>query len=117
MKRNQIAIIALALVLSCNTARANKFVIGSGVETCGGWTRSNPGMKTQRIAWVLGFLSGVNFVVEPDILKGPDAAAIEGWMDNYCRQHPLDTMVKAASDLSVELVKRAVGANADVKQK
>jgi hypothetical protein len=42
----------------------------------------------------------------PDVLRGLDANAIVTWMDNYCREHPLDQISTAASDLMMELLVR-----------
>jgi hypothetical protein len=42
-----------------------------------------------------------------DLLKETDANAIWTWMDNYCREHPLDPLYIAADTLGSELVRRA----------
>jgi hypothetical protein len=49
--------------------------------------------------WILGFLSGIgstgsSYGLNP--LNGiTDANAVWGWMDNYCREHPLDNIAAA----------------------
>lgn len=53
--------------------------------------------------WLLGFLSGVGFGNSSyDPLRGIDAEAVWAWVDNYCRNHPLDTVTHAAGYLLAE---------------
>jgi hypothetical protein len=41
-----------------------------------------------------------------DIAKGADNDGIEGWMDNYCSQNPLENIASAAENLVRTLVVR-----------
>lgn len=38
-----------------------------------------------------------------DLLEGVDSSAVLAWMDNYCRAHPLETIVVGATALRREL--------------
>lgn len=117
MKRILIALVVVGCGLKCNTALADKYLMGSGAKTCGSWTQASPTVKHWKVSWLLGYLSGINYFVKPEMFSGQDVAAIESWMDNYCRAHPRDVLVTGANDLSIELMKRASGNNAEVKQK
>ena len=58
--------------------------------------------------WALGFVSGSNWSeTGKDRLEGIDADALYIWLDNYCRQNPLDKFPKAVIELARELEKRA----------
>ena len=57
-------------------------------------------------AWLFGYLSGVAYAVNKDILKDTDRPSIELWMDNYCKANPLNKVYQGANDLYFELVKQ-----------
>ena len=88
---------------------APKKHIGEGNSSCGAWTlerQQNSVRSTLYATWVLGFVSGQNADDSlPDFLKGVDAGAILGWIDNYCRSNPLEKVVGAADSLVVELLR------------
>jgi hypothetical protein len=102
------AIIAIGAVIE---ARARTMIGGSASTSCGAWTteRSHliPGVPVgpeyinamEDESWVLGFLSGIGFANQngDDPLSGVDTDGIWAWVDNYCRDHPLDTIAKAAT--------------------
>jgi hypothetical protein len=66
--------------------------------------------EARRIAqyWALGFLSGVNISgsAGTDFLEPIDGQAVWAWLDNYCRDHPLDEFPGAIKALVRELVAR-----------
>jgi hypothetical protein len=76
-------------------------LIGDGAESCGSWTVYRRDRRASgEEQWILGFLSGIGAappsagpVVNP--LNGVDAQAVLIWMDNYCRDHPLDLIMTA----------------------
>ena len=60
--------------------------------------------------WVLGYISGVNLNAPAgtrsaghSFHKPEDATA---WLQNYCRAHALDYLVKAADELRAEFLRR-----------
>ena len=97
------AMVMLAFALMTGSAEAQKdtFTVVSPTS-CGGWTahrRDNTADVPE--FWVLGFLSGAaaGSWASParlDPLNGVDAEGVWAWIDNYCRTHPLDSLVNAA---------------------
>jgi hypothetical protein len=51
-------------------------------------------------------LSALPSLMRIDIAKGADNDGIEGWMDNYCSQNPLENIASAAENLVRTLVVR-----------
>lgn len=78
--------------------------IGSGNSSCGTWTaeqqQPDSVLAIMDVQWIFGFLSGVGWVAPSgvDPLGGLDGYAVTEWIDNYCRAHPLDNMIKAAAE-------------------
>jgi hypothetical protein len=112
--------IAVAAVLFAGSTAEGKLLVGAGIQSCGTW-RTQDRQSSSSIAvvqWVLGYISSANTFAPrtyltpneqekvPDVLRGLDANAIITWMDNYCREHPLDQISTAASDLMMELLVR-----------
>ena len=60
---------------------------------------------------MLGFVSGANWASpgdREDFLKGLDAPALEVWIDNYCRAHPLERFSDSVDALVKELRTKAL---------
>jgi len=84
--------------------------LGFGKVPCGTWTderSKNTNVAWAMQNWALGFLSGSNWTSDIDLLEGHDAKALYGWLDNYCRDHPLDSFPLAVTKLAVELANQA----------
>jgi hypothetical protein len=63
-------------------------------------------------SWVQGYMSGANgYQHNADFLIELDAPAIFAWLDNYCRQHPLEKLINASDALISELTMRAAAAD------
>jgi hypothetical protein len=100
----------LALVLCvATTATAEEYkekavtVFGAGSASCGSWT-AEPAYRQGRQSWVAGFVTGHNFYAPGDTaVAPPDGKAMFVWMDRYCAEHPLDSIVNAALALVTEL--------------
>jgi hypothetical protein len=99
MKR---ALILSALFVLAGVSHASSYhAIGMGLQSCGTWTayrRNNQALGSEQ--WLLGFLSGVGYKGEAtgnDPMKGLDANAVWGWMDNWCRDHPLSDLADSAA--------------------
>ena len=79
-----------------------------GRADCGEWVKSQTtGTQKQRDrAWLLGFLSGLNQddFYENALDKVSSAAQIFLWMDNYCKNNPLEKVTKGAFRLFGELL-------------
>jgi hypothetical protein len=105
--RLRLLLAALAVVLFTGSARAQPIyhAIGAGVAaSCGTWTANRADRRKEpdwlhEVSWVLGFLSGAGYMGTRegfDPLRGVDAAAVQAWLDNYCRVHPLENLADAA---------------------
>jgi hypothetical protein len=96
-----------ATVISVAAAEANAFVV-IGNSDCGDWVSRR---TTATETWVLGYLSGMYAVVDSrtsDPLRSISSAnQIYVWMDNYCRNNPLESVSSGARQLFLELQKRA----------
>lgn len=82
-----------------------------GSDSCGDWTqnRANPGSRTQALeGWVLGLVTGYNFYSDPhgNVAPGVSATALLSWVDKYCLEHPLDSVMSAGASLVAELKTR-----------
>ena len=78
-----------------------------GRADCGEWVKSQTTgtQKQSDRAWLLGFLSGLNQddFYEDALDKVSSAAQIFLWMDNYCKNNPLEQVSKGAYKLFAEL--------------
>jgi hypothetical protein len=112
--RSFISLGFLALIMS-STAMANAaspIIYGAGNLTCSSWSEGrgqahNPVVPLAR-TWVLGFLSamdGATHFISHDAkrLRNVDVDTVNGWLDDYCRANPADTIALAAARLTNEL--------------
>jgi hypothetical protein len=87
---------------------ASFYVLSEGNATCGEFI-AQPEMKSVRLAWVLGYLSGRNREAQGaermigTSLKMP--ATTLAWLDHYCAGHALDVLFIAADKLRAEALK------------
>ena len=108
---------AIASTLATGAFAQTRMVYGAGMVSCGEWQQyRSSGDKPnsyQAQAWIDGFLSGYNSAGEgPDFLTPkPSSIAYYAWVDNYCRERPLDTLALAIFALKKELAARARRAN------
>jgi hypothetical protein len=85
-----------------------------GQPDCGQWVNATQGQRPQRQAWLLGWLTGANTMIEGTTPKGqtkPDYLAQLNsaeqaflFVDNYCRANPLSNVGHAADQLIAELI-------------
>jgi hypothetical protein len=101
LKSSTAALVAVLLSVT-NPAYAGATSFGS--SNCGDWVKSE---SAARKAWVLGYVSGVNVMLNNDPLDQIDSAEqIYLWVTNYCKANPLDTVYKAGGQLMIELIER-----------
>ena len=87
-------------------------VLGVGTISCEVWTKNRADKSNDRNfingAWIQGYLTAVNVFGDgpSHLAKGTDAEGIMTWIDNYCAQHPGDSLTVAAKALVSELTER-----------
>ena len=98
----------VVVFLSCVVQSSQGMTI-RGAPTCGGWLtqRSSPTGESVELAWIVGYLSGLAIGFNEDVLGSVDNPAIAGWLDTYCRDHPLESFGSAGQDLFIELANKA----------
>jgi hypothetical protein len=118
MKQLWLGLLAILIMLPipCQ-ARPNQEgayeVLGVGTMPCEGWNKNRAEKGNDRNfingAWVQGYLTAANvFGNGPSHLaEGTDAEGIMTWINNYCAQHPGDSLTVAAKALENELTKKA----------
>ena len=80
---------------------------GSGIGSCGSWIEareteeSNPKRAFQQ-TWFEGYLTGYGAATNATY-KQNDVWAMFIWIDNYCRENPLEKLAIAAHALVKEL--------------
>ena len=110
MNRRSAYVVGLvALLTSVGTSvRAEdgaNWVYGLGTYSCGKYLaarRNNA--EHPYLQWVEGFLTAMDGLKSDAHPKRTDGDAITGWMDNYCREHPLEDVSNAAASLALELL-------------
>jgi hypothetical protein len=108
------AAVLLSLIVLSAPAMAQASLIGASQQSCGSWTherKNDSSMSYVYASWIVGYVSGLNatgvtVLKSPDLLKGIDGNAVIGWMDNYCRSHPLENLGDATVTLLAELSKK-----------
>jgi hypothetical protein len=83
-------------------------MFGYATESCGKWVKSadNAGQRALYISWVTGFVSGYNFGNphnQVNLGRMPDNETLTLYIDNFCRENPLNNFVVAAPMLVQEL--------------
>jgi hypothetical protein len=93
----------LPAILLANPDPARGYALaGSGEQSCSRWTAAHgvPGTPEALVQeqWVLGFLSGVGFMMlgELDPLHGLAMADVSRWVGSWCDGHPSATIEAAA---------------------
>lgn len=106
--KNLIRVFVLTSVLVSTSGYGGDTVMGSGVTSCERWTtekNGDPQFHVIQQSWVLGYLSATNTLMDEEILASHDSQGLLGWVDNYCKEHPLHSIYDAAVNLAIELTK------------
>ena len=80
---------------------------------CGTWLRERHA-RSQRLhlyeVWVVKYIAGDDWVDIPrsGSLAKVNAEGMLGWVDNYCRAHPINNVQWAAEQLVIELIVRTI---------
>ena len=117
MIRFCIAVVACAFVVSA-TAQPNQSAViaGPGAASCGLYIEgralpsagSRGSINDMTVLWIQGFLSGMNAYrsvsKHGEMVLLPDAPSLLAYMDKYCRENPLKSVVQGASAMYAELL-------------
>ena len=81
-------------------------------DSCASWTESREGdahLRLEQEGWVLGFITGLNAFGpnSSNVAPGTTATGLLGWVDNYCKANPLDSVTAAGFKLANELKRRS----------
>ncbi len=102
-----VSIFALGLSHETNTFAGS--IQGAGAMPCGMWVRDRAtGDYNMSLAWVMGFMSSYNHYVESTSKKNGvfgeiDYNSIALWMDNYCKNNPLESVYRGSVKLIEEM--------------
>lgn len=111
---NNQKIVAVLSIMACSSITAAQAAEGStsiGRPDCGRYILSS---SSEHKAWVLGYLSGVNQMLEGKTPSGKPSNPFRTlksteqlylWMDNYCKKNPLENVTFGALALLIELRK------------
>lgn len=94
---------SLALFMSLSSVSANT-QLGHGLASCEQYEEfivTAPETEAAFDAWVLGYLSGVNFLVYTtkgvDLLSTQNSETIKNFIHDYCNSNPKKTIAEAAN--------------------
>jgi len=94
---------ALAITAPPPSVASGYETYGPGVATCGTWvTERNQGAGQDMFGWVLGYVTAAGYYTS-FTLRGTDSEGMRVYMDNYCKQHPLDRLEKGVQRLVQDL--------------
>lgn len=105
-------VFSVGFLALANDARAETSMFSSPITSCGGWTKAGEVDRMLAKQWVAGYLSALNTTFAPgekhvDVLKGVDWNAVEGAIDKFCAENPLDPLQSAVVNIYNQLNERA----------
>ncbi len=79
-------------------------VLGAGAVSCAEWNdfkRQDDPARYGAMDWILGYVSAFNnyHFHDGDVSQGISVDRMLSWIDQYCDQHPADSLVKATTSL------------------
>ena len=82
----------------------NYLVRGIGTDTCGQYIKANVTQKNWYLMWYTGYISGVNASLpgKYDHSNKIDIDSLDLWLENYCKNNPLETFERAVASLLKE---------------
>jgi hypothetical protein len=111
-----IATLATGLTLSLAASARAITVRGEGSALCAAWTQehnSNSTRKPVQESWLLGYVNAVSGILElpgvDDVSSAFHNEDLVAWVDDYCRSHPNEEVIRAADALMHYLARRVVG--------
>jgi hypothetical protein len=108
LKALQIALILATFTCSSLAQQeSGVWVMGAGNDSCGKYLEVRKGNSMSEtnlyVSWVLGYLSAYNMYTNQKDARVPDAESMVAFLDLYCRNNPLNNVLKGAWGLIGEL--------------
>lgn len=106
-RRRWLLVVCLC-VLSIVPTRAPAEVTSIADWACSTWTaRRAAGVRADPPQmWLAGYMTGLATALRVDVLAITDAPAMFSWMDEFCAEHPDETLSTGAGILFNELLAR-----------
>ena len=108
-----LTLVALLIGATAPASAQNKLSWGEGSAPCSDWTKehkANSAVSMQMSSWLRGYVSGANVMQN---FKGNIFAKTRAemdlmarYIDQYCLEHPADSVVVATDKLVKELIAR-----------
>jgi len=112
--------VALILVFTANAVVSGDYVVwGTGNDSCATFVqeRARSSLRfTAEMNWIAGSTTQANAEwsfnlatkgIKSDLFKDLDNLALEAWLADYCKEHPLNNLNSAALALQKHLFERA----------
>ena len=109
------AILLTLVLLVCSPVISASSSSTFGVPDCGQWIQAK-GQDVADRTWLLGFVTGLNLMLDlntpkgttaPNILsRAASAQQIFSWTDKFCHEQPLENLVRAGVRLFFELANK-----------
>jgi len=110
MKRLSLIVLVLSFTFAAPVTAADKDGLFSvqGNRSCGLWVKDRKESDWEDIAdrsWIVGYITAYNSQTPDvfDILNKTDTQSVFLWMDKYCQENPLSSLVKGMEQLTIEL--------------
>jgi hypothetical protein len=109
-------IAGISLVFVSNSAFSGDYIVwGAGNDSCATFVQERARGSARfngEINWIAGSVTRANGEwsgtlalkgIKSDLLKGLDHLALDAWLANYCKEHPLSNLNSAALALEKHL--------------
>lgn len=94
-----VVLLAVSLKASANSMLVDRI-------SCGAFSSSDASRQNQYLWWVWGYLSASNQASTVDFLLQTDAAGVQGAIEKYCRENPIDYFLNAVISVRRQLFDR-----------
>lgn len=109
-------LVFLALLLMSSQVYAGPMIYGYGAQSCGDFVKAMDGKRQKDyddretcllfITWFLGLATAESQDSGEDVLHGRSNDSLALWLENYCKEHPLDHFSTASYKLLNALKKK-----------
>ncbi len=101
-------VVVLLSIFWITNCYAVVIIKGPGNLSCGTWTKDQNDRHSRNfyMSWVLGFLSGHAYALNESVLKGIDINAIEGEINKYCAENPINDIADASIETYIKIQRK-----------